>query len=305
MNANDIRYIVSAARFGSFAAAAEACSVSQPTLSVQIKKVESELTHKIFIRSGKGVRLTKFGSKIFPLLIESQKNIEDIHKIAKHDQVETLFNLNIGALSTIGPYIFSHIQNRIEKMNPNLRIDYTESTNDNLIRMLMSEHIDLGIVSSPDSSVYCEECFINNLNPLLSKKELFVEDLYFVLSKDNPFISDIDCQKLKFHPEINFILLQGEGFISEKITQIFKEGLLVDSKKVIRTNNMESARTIVERSNNATLFPAIAKKDDDNLVYFPAPKSYSRKVELITKKNNEKSHLVNEVANLIRRMYIS
>ncbi len=305
MNSKDITYIITSARLGSFAEGARACSVSQPTLSAQIKKVESELGSKIFIRGSKGVKLTEFGSKILPQLIDVQNSIGNIHTMAKDSQFETVFNLDMGALFTIGPYLFPRIQNGIEKVNPNLKVNYIESTNDGLMQLLMAGHVDLAIISSPDRSVHCEECFINTLNPLINRKELFTENLYFALSKDNPFIDDTDFKKLKFHPEINFVLLHGESSISEKISQIFEDGSLVDPKKAIKTNNMESARTIVERSNNATLIPAIAKKDDDNLVYFPAPKSYSRKVELVTRRDNENKHLIDEVTDFIHGMYVS
>ena len=127
MTLTELRYIVTAAQERHFGRAAEKCFVSQPTLSVAIKKLESELGITIFERSKSSVTVTPLGEKIVTQaqrVLEESRGIKDIASAGK-DQLST--PLKLGAIFTIGPYLFPHLVPHIHKAAPEMPLYLEEN----------------------------------------------------------------------------------------------------------------------------------------------------------------------------------
>ena len=109
MNLRDLRYVISVAELGHFGRAAEACHISQPTLSGQILKLEDELGVAIFERIGKSVRLTPTGERIVEQARKAVQAADDIAMTARAARDPLSGALTIGAIPTIAPYLMPYL----------------------------------------------------------------------------------------------------------------------------------------------------------------------------------------------------
>jgi LysR family hydrogen peroxide-inducible transcriptional activator len=149
MTLTELRYIVTLSQAQHFGQAAERCNVSQPTLSIAVKKLESELGIEIFERSKSSVRPTPIGEKIVAqaqLVLEEAATIKDIASSGK-DQLNS--PLHVAAIFTIGPYLFPHFIPPLQKTAPQMPLVIEEGYTSTLRKRLRSGEVDVIIVALP------------------------------------------------------------------------------------------------------------------------------------------------------------
>ncbi|MGY0219518.1 LysR substrate-binding domain-containing protein [Endozoicomonadaceae bacterium StTr2] len=149
MTLTELRYIIALAREQHFGRAAERCFVSQPTLSVGVKKLEDELGVAIFERSKSAVRVTPVGEQIIE---QAQKVLEEASTIktlssAGQDQLAT--PLRVGAIYTIGPYLFPYMIPQLQKAAPTMPLYIEENYTSVLRQKLRMGELDAIIVALP------------------------------------------------------------------------------------------------------------------------------------------------------------
>ena len=149
MTLTELRYIVAVAREKHFGKAAEACFVSQPTLSVSIKKLESELDTQIFERGNSEISLTDVGKKI----VEQAQFVLDeaarVRLIADHGKDHLIGPLRLGLIFTVGPYLLPRIVKTIINATPEMPLILFENYTVNLLEQLRKGSIDLAILAEP------------------------------------------------------------------------------------------------------------------------------------------------------------
>ncbi|HEX4509400.1 MAG TPA: LysR substrate-binding domain-containing protein [Burkholderiaceae bacterium] len=149
MTLTELRYIVAVARERHFGRAAEACFVSQPTLSVAIKKLEEELDVKIFERGSNEVSLTPLGEAI---VRQAQSVIEQasaIKEIAKRGQDPLTGALRLGIIYTIGPYLLPQLVRQAIERTPQMPLMLQENFTVKLLDMLRTGELDCAIMAEP------------------------------------------------------------------------------------------------------------------------------------------------------------
>jgi LysR family hydrogen peroxide-inducible transcriptional activator len=149
MTLTELRYIVAVARERHFGRAAEACFVSQPTLSVAIKKLEEELDVKIFERGSNEVSLTPLGTAI---VRQAQSVIEQasaIKEIAKRGQDPLSGALKLGIIYTIGPYLLPQLVRHAIERTPQMPLMLQENFTVKLLEMLRTGELDCAIMAEP------------------------------------------------------------------------------------------------------------------------------------------------------------
>jgi len=149
MTLTELRYIVAVARERHFGRAAEACFVSQPTLSVAIKKLEEELDVKIFERGSNEVSLTALGTAI---VRQAQSVIEQaaaIKEIAKRGQDPLSGPLKLGIIYTIGPYLLPQLVRHAIELTPQMPLMLQENFTVKLLDMLRTGELDCAIMAEP------------------------------------------------------------------------------------------------------------------------------------------------------------
>lgn len=149
MTLTELKYIVAVAREKHFGRAAEACFVSQPTLSVAIKKLEDELDVKIFERGGNEVSVTPLGEEIVRQAQQVIEQAATIKEIAKRGKDPVSGPLRLGIIYTIGPYLLPDLVKVAIERVPQMPLMITENFTAKLLESLRTGEIDCAIMAEP------------------------------------------------------------------------------------------------------------------------------------------------------------
>lgn len=186
MTLNELRYIVAVARERHFGHAAEACFISQPTLSVAVKKLEQELGLSLFERRKGEVSVTPVGEQI---VAQAQRVLEEassIQQIARHGQDQLDGPLRLGAIYTIGPYLLPHLIPQLAERAPKMPLMIEENYTAVLSEKLKRGELDVILISLPfdepgvETHALYDEPFVLLLpssHPLNQKASFDVDDL--------------------------------------------------------------------------------------------------------------------------------
>ncbi|MDQ6880575.1 MAG: LysR substrate-binding domain-containing protein [Pseudomonadota bacterium] len=149
MTLTELKYIVAVSREKHFGKAAEACFVSQPTLSVAIKKLEEELEVKLFERSANEVTVTPLGEEIVRQAQSVLEQAASIKEIAKRGKDPLAGPLKLGVIYTIGPYLLPDLVRQAIDRNPQMPLMLQENFTVRLLEMLRTGEIDCAIMAEP------------------------------------------------------------------------------------------------------------------------------------------------------------
>ena len=149
MTLTELRYIVAVARERHFGRAAEACFVSQPTLSVAIKKLEEELDLKLFERGASEVSVTPLGEAIVRQAQSVLEQAAAIKEIAKRGKDPLSGLLRLGIIYTIGPYLLPELVRHVISMTPQMPLMLQENFTVKLLDMLRTGELDCAILAEP------------------------------------------------------------------------------------------------------------------------------------------------------------
>jgi LysR family hydrogen peroxide-inducible transcriptional activator len=145
----ELRYIVALARERHFGRAAEKCFVSQPTLSVAVKKLEDELGVTLFERGGSEVTVTPVGSRVVEQAQRVLEAASSIKHIAEHGKDEFTAPLRFGAIYTIGPYLMPQLIPLLHKRAPRMPLVIQENFTHRLAELLKNGELDVVVLSLP------------------------------------------------------------------------------------------------------------------------------------------------------------
>ncbi len=149
MTLTELKYIVAVAREKHFGKAADACHVSQPTLSLAIKKLEEELDLKLFERSATEVTVTPLGSEV---VLQAQSVLEQashIKEIAKRGKDPLAGALKLGVIYTIGPYLLPDLVKNVIVKTPQMPLMLQENFTVKLLELLRTGELDCAILAEP------------------------------------------------------------------------------------------------------------------------------------------------------------
>jgi len=149
MTLTELKYIVAVARERHFGKAAEACFVSQPTLSVAIKKLEDELELKLFERSASEIAVTPLGEEIVRQAQTVLEQAAAIKEIAKRGKDPLTGPLRLGVIYTIGPYLLPHLVRQVIERTPQMPLMLQENFTVKLLEQLRLGEIDCAILAEP------------------------------------------------------------------------------------------------------------------------------------------------------------
>ncbi len=149
MTLTELKYIVAVARERHFGKAADACFVSQPTLSVAIKKLEEELDVKLFERNANEVSVTPLGEEIIQHAQRVLEQAAEIKEIAKRGKDPLSGALRLGVIYTIGPYLLPDLMKQVMKKTPQMPLMLQENFTVKLMEMLRAGEIDCAILAEP------------------------------------------------------------------------------------------------------------------------------------------------------------
>ncbi|MDO4792184.1 MAG: LysR substrate-binding domain-containing protein [Buchananella hordeovulneris] len=177
MNLRDLEYLVAVSNARSFRAAASNCGVSQPTLSVQIKKLESELGVCLVDRTASPVSMTPVGQRVVE---RARLVLEEVRAVRAIALAETGLphSVRLGLFPTLGPYLSPHVLPHLRKALPGVEVQLTEDKTAALLASLEAGKLDAALVATP----------VNN--PRMRALPLFREELVLAAPAGHPVLCD-------------------------------------------------------------------------------------------------------------------
>lgn len=286
MNLRDLKYVVAVAEHRSFIQAAEKCFVSQPTLSTQIKKVESYLGVKLFERSNKKVMLTEIGEDIVASAQSVLDEVERMKVLAANAHDPLAGRLRLGAFPSLASYIFPDAVLTIKAELPNIKLILVEEKTNILIGLLERGEIDAAFLSLPLKEDY------------LVFQPLFDDPFKLAVAIDHPLTNEktITASALQDQP----LLLLDEGHCMRDQALQFCQSTGAEEQPGVRAASLETLRQMVIAGTGMTLIPKIAiKQQEDTIRYIPfespVPK---RTIGLVWRKSSVRNQLMEKLVEL-------
>jgi LysR family hydrogen peroxide-inducible transcriptional activator len=162
-----LRYFDALARHGHFGRAAEACAVSQPALSMQIKEMEQALGGALLDRSARQVALTTFGEELLRRVRDILRSVDELGDFARATQERLAGRLRVGMIPTVAPYLLPKVIENLARLHPELDIHVRETLTPRLIKEVAEGRLDTAIVALPVSEPSLTEVALFKENFLL------------------------------------------------------------------------------------------------------------------------------------------
>lgn len=279
MTLTELRYIVAVARERHFGRAAESCFVSQPTLSVAIKKLEDELGLQLFERGSTDISVTPIGQQIVE---QAQKVIEEaqvIKEIARTGKDPLTGPLKVGVIYTIGPYLLPRLVPRMIRDHPGTPLILQENFTVKLLELLRQGEIDVAIVADPFTSAG------------LVTQALYDESFVVAVPKGHAWAHRSAIKAGEIKEETMLLLGLGHCFRDHVLDVCpdlsrFSAGS-GGMHKNFEGSSLETIRHMVAAGLGITVLPELASPAEDSLLrYIPFEKPVpSRRVVLAWRKS--------------------
>lgn len=290
MTITQLNYVLAVAEHLNFTVAAEKCFVTQPTLSMQIQKLEEELEIRIFDRNKKPIQLTEVGKKI----VEQAKSIvneaDRIKDIVEQQKGFIGGDFKIGIIPTIMPTLLPMFLKNFIRKYPKINLIVEEHTTNEVISRLQKGQLDVAIAATPLNESDLKEIVLY-YEPFVG---YFPEEFRNGLTELSP--SDLNVNDI--------LLLQDGHCFTNGILNICKASKLVQSQNFeLTSGSFETLIGLANEGLGVTLLPYLhtlnlSEKDKKNIIEFANPKP-SREVSLIFPKNELKSHIVDALRQTI------
>jgi LysR family hydrogen peroxide-inducible transcriptional activator len=292
MNIQQLEYIVAVDNYRHFEKAAEACFITQPTLSAMIKKLEQELDLNIFDRSTHPIRPTSAGSLIIEQARIALRNFRQIKEISDNERNMIQGEFKLGIIPTIAPYIVPELLHKQSADNTELSLVISESTTENLIVNLLNGSADGGLMAGP----------LNH--PKLVEYPIYFEQFYAYVSPLDSMYKEkeIDLNKV----DINTIwLLENVHCLRgqiEKLCHIKRKRNSAANVKY-EAGSIETLINVVEQNAGITIIPEMSamglnEEKQDNLRLFKNLDAY-REVSLVVSKEYMRKAMLDRVLGMI------
>lgn len=254
MTLTELRYIVALARERHFGRAAEACFVSQPTLSVAVRKLEDELGVAIFERAGSDLTVTPIGERIVAQAQRALQEAEAVKDVAKAGQDQLRGPLRIGAIYTIGPYIFPALIPLLHRNAPDMPLVIEENFTSALTGKLKRGELDVIIISLPFAE------------PGIVTLPLYREPFVVLLPAAHPLTARETLRAGDLADEAMLLLGAGHCFRDQVIDACPdcapNRHSSADSNHVVEGSSLETIRHMVASGMGITVLPCTAAGAD-------------------------------------------
>jgi len=250
MTLTELRYILAVAKEGHFGRAAKACFVSQPTLSLGIKKLEDELGVTLFERGSRDINITPVGHKILAQTETALREINTIKKVAKLNKDPMSTPIRIGAIYTVGPYLYPSILPILRRNHPQLPLLIEENYTSNLTHRLHNGDIDVALISLPFNEPGIETCVL-------------YEEPFVVLLPSSHELTSHKVVNIDDIARETVLLLGPQHCIRDQILEICPKCIHsieddMDLQTTLEGGSLETIRHMVAGGVGVTILPATA-----------------------------------------------
>jgi LysR family hydrogen peroxide-inducible transcriptional activator len=294
MTLTELRYIVAVAREKHFGRAADACFVSQPTLSVSVKKIESELGVQLFERGGSEVSVTPIGEDIVRQAQRVLDEVNQIKEIADQGRDPLRGALRVGVIYTIGPYLLPRIIKAMIEQYGDMPMILQENFTVRLLEMMRTGDLDVAVLAEPFDETG------------LSIAPLYDEDFLIAVPKHHPWAKRKKVSSIELKEQTMLLLGIGHCF-RDQVLEVCPEAARFSAnsagiQKTVEGSSLETIRHMVAEGLGITVLPRMSvTSEDDSLLKFipfedPVP---NRRVVLAWRKTFTRDEAINALRQTI------
>lgn len=293
MTLTQLEYMVAVDTYRHFVLAAEKCFVTQPTLSMQLQKLEDELGIKLFDRTKQPVIPTEIGARIIAQARVVLREAERIQQMINSEKNVMTGELRIGIIPTLAPYVLPTLFKQMREKYPQLELVIKETITEEIIHELKNNRLDCGLVVTPlkDASIREEVLFYEELFVYVSRKNVLYDKKY-VLADD-------------INPNQLWLLEEGHCFRSQ-VLNLCELRKSADLHFKYATGNIETLKRMVDKSDGLTILPELAvmefNKNQMKLVKRLKDPAPAREVSLVTHRDHIKTKLIQTLKDEILEM---
>jgi LysR family hydrogen peroxide-inducible transcriptional activator len=291
MTITQLKYVLAVAEYKNFTLAADKCFVTQPTLSMQIQKIEEELSIQIFDRTKKPIQLTDIGLKIVTQAKNIVNEADRIQDIVEQQKGFIGGEFRLGIIPTIMPTLLPMFLNNFIKKYPKVKLIIEELNTDEIITKLNNGHLDAAIAATP-----LEEEKIKEIVLYFEPFVAYIPEQHHHFSKEEIEVADLNIDEI--------LLLQDGHCFRDGILNLCKNNSKNDINHFqIESGSFETLIKLADEGLGTTLLPylhTLDLKDADKLKlrHFKEPKP-AREVSLIYPKSELKIHIIDALRTTI------
>ena len=289
MTLTEFRYIIALARERHFGRAAQACHVSQPTLSVAIKKLEDELGVQLFERRKVEAQLTPIGEQVVEQAQRVLEQVEQIRQLAMEGKDQLSAPLRVGAIYTIGPYLFPHIIPILHEQVPKMALMVEENYTARLSEKLRQGELDVIMIALPFDE------------PGIVTRPIYKEPFVIVMPAAHQWHERVDINAVELADETVLMLGAGHCFRDQVVDICPACGHRSEAEgsisRTLEGSSLETIRHMVATGMGITVLPCTAAGVDKyaqrllSIKRFTAPSPY-RTVALAWRKSFPRTRAV-------------
>lgn len=294
MTLTQLEYVLAVYKFKHFGKAAESCFVTQPTLSMQLQKLEDELQVTIFDRSKSPIKPTSDGMIVIEQALKIIKEQKKLIALVEESKDEVSGEFSLSVIPTLAPFILPLFVHEFVKKYPRVKLKISENKTEDVIDMLKNDEVDAGLLVTPlfEKSIH--------------ERVLYYEPFYLFTSADHPFAKKDKIKQEELDINDIWLLNKGHCFRDQVIKICSQRSSLNNSAINFESGNFETLKNMVLKSNGYTLLPHMAISD--------LPKKYqklvkpfqkpipTREVALVHNKSLSKQKLLNLIEEEILSM---
>jgi len=283
-----LRYFDALARLGHFGRAAEACAVSQPALSVQIRDLEELIGAQLVERGGRQIRLTSLGEQFAQRIREILRSIDELQELVRAADGPLTGPFGIGVIPTVAPYLLPDVIKILTHRYPGLEPRPREAITQKLIGDLLEARLDAAIVALPVSE------------PVLQELPLFDEE--FVLVRPEADAGRPVPSADKLHEMRLLLLEEGHCFRDQALS--FCNSIDSPPQALMEGSSLSTLVQMVGAGIGITLIPKMAvhtesRSAEVSMVRLPEPRP-SRTIGMVWRKTNPLSSQFIQIAEIVR-----
>lgn len=290
MNIRDLQYLIALGEHKHFGRAAEACFVSQPTLSTQIKKLEDELGVALVERDNKKVMLTEIGEDVVLRAKDVLNGVDEIKAVAKQAADPESGSLTLGLIPTIGPYLLPYAVKAIRKRFPDIKLYLHEAQTHVLTDMLKTGKVDAAIMALP----------VND--DRLENYPLYAEAFFAALPMGHKLEKSKQLKPSQLKNEEMMLLQDGHCLRDQALEICHKMGS--HEMSGFQATSLETLRQMVASGAGVTLLPTLAaetsmcNESDISIIPFADPQP-KRDIGIFYRPSSPRKDLFHELGRTI------
>ena len=289
MTLQQLHYLVALDEHRHFVKAAEACFVTQPTLTMQLRKLEEDLDVELFDRRSQPVRPTEVGARVIAQARVLLREADQLHALVKELHTGISGTFRVGIIPTLAPYLLPLFLPRFATEHPDIRLVIDERKTSRILKSLRRGELDLGILVTPVDAGEFEEV------------ALFQEPFLAYLPEGHALWRRKKLDLIDLQEQSMWVLGEGHCFREQALSLCDRPSSAGHDNVLYESGSIETLKQLVRNGSGMTLVPELSvEPGDPHVRRFVAPEPV-RQVSLVVRRPFVRRKLLEELARCIRK----